>query len=283
MDAGLTTTTTTAAPQSKSRTYRITPRELDTYQACAFKFAADRRGKQQKVWQPQPSSFPLALGNAVHDALNQANRQAMKRGSLPSADEVFDRFWNRSRFGSTEQEVEAAYLARPMVEQYLTYVTDNDLEILASEQFILTPEMHIGEGIYLIISGKLDVLFRRPGGALMYQDHKTGSQLPTPDILEYALSSAAYRGLVRRLQPRAETILISQRLLSTGAEVTVDLSDDVVQAAKQQMADLVRAMDADPAMISAAFQPSENEQCAWCPHQSVCPLLAAGSEEGVAL
>lgn len=179
--------------------------------------------------------------------------------------------------------MEAAYLARDMVARYLAYVTDNELTILASEQFVLTPAMHVGGGIGLVISGKLDALFQRPDGVLVCQDHKTGSQVPTPEVLEHALSSAAYRGLTRRLHPRAETILICQRLLSTGAEVTVDLRDDVVQAAKDRMAGLVRAMDADPTMRGTAFEPSENEQCAWCPHQSTCPLLASGTEEGMAL
>lgn len=73
----------TYVSQPDLRVYRVTPRELDTYQACRYKFAADRRAKQQRARQTQPVSFALTFGNAVHDTLNLTNRHWMNRGCLP--------------------------------------------------------------------------------------------------------------------------------------------------------------------------------------------------------
>jgi PD-(D/E)XK nuclease superfamily len=259
------------------RIYRLTPGQLDVYQDCGYKFAADLRVKRQGSRHKASTSYNLALGKAVHEAINLTNRVLLRGETPPSTDEILERYWNPSHFAGPEQALEGCYAAESMIANYQMYLSECGFRLLASEQFIKTPVMTVAGRVPLVLSGKIDALLQDQDGALMSMDWKTGNCLSPSEVFARRLSTIAYRCLVGLIHPEASTIRIGQVLLSAKVPVVVDVPEDVYEACKQQIRDLVIAMDGDSDMTGPLFQPRAGEQCAWCPHQDTCPLFSDGA------
>ncbi|HEX6508445.1 MAG TPA: hypothetical protein VF221_12505 [Chloroflexota bacterium] len=70
-------------------------------------------------------------------------------------------------------------------------------------------------------------------------------------------SSMAYRCLAGIVYPDEPAIYIGQMLLGTGVAVIVELHGDVYEASKQQIRNLVIAVDSDLSMTGPSFQPRD--------------------------
>lgn len=254
------------------RTPRLTPAQLDIWQACGFQYAAQKRDATQWTLGDSPS-FGLALGKAAHEVVAHVNRLLVGNTSFPEVDTTLERFFNPSHFADEEQALEGRHAAGAMLDQYREYLTKNELTVLSFERFVKTPEMTVAGIASFVLSGKIDAILRAPDGTITAMDFKTGSLLPPREVLSSRLSTAAYRCLAKQLHPKGTPVLIGQLLLTTGIDVTVDLSDDDVQRSKALIGKLALALHEDPLMMGPMFQPTMHEGCAYCRYQAMCPLF----------
>jgi PD-(D/E)XK nuclease superfamily len=272
---GITVDEEESVVSNKNRVFRLTPGLLDIAQDCGYRFAVDVHAKQHGRRHIEQASYNLALGKAVHELMNHANHALMGGADSFSTNGIMERFWNPSYFAESEQAAEAAHTARTMLSNYQIFLGETGLTLLASEQFIKTRVMTVAGRIPLVLSGKIDAVLQGEDDTIFCMDWKTGNSLPAPDTLMTRLSSTAYRCVASVVYSDVPAIEVGQMLLGTGVSIIVDLPAATYESGKQQIRDLVIALDTDPGMTGPFFGPRSGEYCAWCPHQEICPLFSS--------
>ena len=250
-------------------TVRVTPSKIDTWQECSRRFARGERSKNSRQFQ---YSTKLATGKAVHELFARTNQLVLGGGAFPDISETIDRFWNASHFRTPEEAFEAKADAGSMLANHFDRLLHKRLTIVGYERFIATRPLRVNDRLLLVLSGKIDAIEDDGADTIIGQDYKTGEKLPTREELSQNLSTTVYHLLLRQLHPRASKIVIAQHLLSTGAVVSVSLTEEQVNVSKDEIRKFAIALAEDPLMIGTSFQPTLCESCSWCPYRDSCPL-----------
>ena len=251
-------TTATASAATTTTTYTVTPAKAHDWATCGGFYAARHRPGSRFA-----QNYACLLGTATHELVVAYDRVA--RPQEYDLDALIARHWRPGRFG-VEEDDQARADARALLEVYGTAVAGETVQILDHECFMQTERRSLGDGRYIVLSGRMDRVARRQDGTIEVLDVKTGNSLPTPDELRHDPGTAIYH-LLAADRYGASAICIAQLSLRTGAGVEVCLSPDDIVVGKSKLRDMVGQLAADE------FTLSPNGACAYCLARQECPAL----------
>lgn len=253
-----------AAPSD--RTYKVTARLADA--PCLLRARTRDDGS---------SSPALIRGTAVHTLLKiDGRRQILGQPPLNP-----DRLIQQMSPAALRDDPDYMNLASGCIIGMRAFMEAQGLVPLRVEEFVATrPRPLQGQpDVAVILSGRIDAVYRCPDGHLVALDVKTGKSLPGQLDLIALPSTTLYTLLareLRRTEPAirdvtTDEIEVVQILPHTvGPEVVAaQLMPEDIAAGCTRIRQRVLDLDA------AVYPPTRGEWCAYCPLYSKCPAWNA--------
>jgi RecB family exonuclease len=149
----------------KEAIYTVTPTMAHSWAICGGFFAASRERSGEHT-----ASYALNLGTAVHELIVAYDRVAV--ADAETIGTLVRRNWRPGRFDAPD-DARARAEATRMLALYHARHGAEEIEVLAGKCFVRTKPRSIGDGLLIVLSGRIDRLGRRPDGALEALDFKT--------------------------------------------------------------------------------------------------------------
>lgn len=240
-----------------------------------------------------PAGEPAVLGNFVHDVLERllyfpAKERTVKNTRL-LAREVFSELEEDDKWAALGYDEERARKFRQKawatLEVYFSQVSPREVKPIAQEMNV---NLEI-EGVPFM--GFIDLVEEdRDTGDVVITDYKTGkppsSGMPWSEtersekMLQPVWYAAALQELGEHIPRKARLMYFtvseddSGKYIPASEEISVDITDDALSEARQELAN--RWKDIGKAYAKGDAPPKTGPLCGWCPFVDKCP---EGAEE----
>ncbi len=246
-----------------ARAHKMTPRLADAAQECLLRAITPSNSE---------GSQALAWGNAIHTLLKIDMRRQLAGQAPLAPDDLIVRGTPRAPW---RDDPDYFKLAHACIIGMRAYLDEEELEVLRAEEFVRTrPRRVTGTtDVAVVLSGRFDLVCRRPDGRLVLPDMKTGNRLPSDMELAALPSTTIYTLLGEELRRQdaairertTDSIEIVHILPHLAACSSVALRPDELDAGR----DAVRA-----AVIAIDREEYTAIRGEWCAH---CPIYAANT------
>jgi putative RecB family exonuclease len=253
----------------------LSPSRASDFKVCPqlFKFRSIDR-------LPEPTTVHQARGTTAHLALQRLFDLPAEQRTPERLFGLFRQAWTELRgdeefqglFSSMEEERAWGLESLALLANYFSLEDPGEIDPLARELDLLED---LGG---ITIRGILDRIDRRPDGALVITDYKTGKAPPEPYALPAFFALKIYALLIRR---RLGETPVEIRLLYLNGPTLyrIPVDDRQLDAMERQLRALWDAVNR--AMERDHFPPRPGKLCDWCSFRDLCPAFAA--EERVAV
>jgi hypothetical protein len=254
---------------SPVREHKLTPRLADAAQDCLLRAVTpcDSEGSQALAW-----------GTAIHNLLKIDTRRRLAGQAPLPPDDLIVRGTPRAPLWDAPGYLK---LAHACVVGMRAYLAEEELEVLRAEEFVRTrPRPVLGaHGVVVVLSGRFDLVCRRPDGRLVLPDMKTGTRIPSDLELAVLPSTTLYTLLGQELRRQdaairkrtTDDIEIVQVLPHLAAYSSTRLTPAELAAGQASLRELVTAID------MGEYTATPGEWCAYCPVYATgdCPAWVA--------
>jgi hypothetical protein len=176
-----------------------------------------------------------------------------------------------------ERETELLEYAYAALTGYRAFLAQQELTILAVEEFIRTAGPRPVRGVpggSVIFSGRLDAVASRTSAPVpVYLDIKT--RLGTADDLAAALSTYVYSLLVGYQYGVDGGVEVIHLAPNSGDWVAVTLDVEQLEQGAQACRDMVRQV------LAAEYPATRCRCCPWCDAADDCPALRQAASNGI--
>jgi putative RecB family exonuclease len=271
----IATMTATAAQAVPLRLENLSPSRAGDFKTCPqlFKFRAIDRI-------PEPVTIHQARGTTAHLALQRLFDLPRTNRTPDTLFDLFRQAWTEIRgdeeftglFPSVEEERAWGIESLGLLANYFAIEDPATFEPVARE---LDMTEQLGD---IVIRGILDRMDRRPDGALVITDYKTGKAPPESYALPAFFALKIYALLIRnRLgETPAELRLL---YLNGPTMYTLPVDDRQLDGMESQLRALWSAIDR--ALASGNFPPRPGTLCNWCSYRDMCPAWVEPPTESV--
>jgi len=239
------------------RSHKMTPRLADAAQECLLRAMTPSNSE---------GSLALAWGNAIHTLLKIDMRRQLAGQAPLAPDDLIVCGTPRAPWRDDSDYLK---LAHACIIGMRAYLDEEELEVLRAEEFVRTrPRLVTGTtDVAVVLSGRLDLVCRRPDGRLVLPDMKTGSRIPSdlelaalPSTIIYTLLGEELRRQDAAIRERTtDSIEIVHILPHLAAYSSARLTPDELDAGRADVRALVTAID------TGEYIATTGEWCAYCP------------------
>jgi len=232
--------------------------QLQTYKVCPLQY------KYQYVLKiPSSPVAAASFGSTVHNALHKFYKGFAKDSTKGLGDllALLEESWIPIGFSSTKQATKMKQEAREMLENYYTSFHTPEIKIIDLEKMF---KIRIGSTEFL--TGKIDRVDKKAGGAIEIIDYKTGS-MPDEKKLKKNLQLTIYAMAANSpalYNKPVKNIDLTFYYLQAREKVTMKPSKDDMTQARKQITNTVEAIR------KGSFEPRVGRWCKHCSFRMIC-------------
>ena len=280
-----------------AHTVKLTASTVDILDACRLRYQRtvllhDARTERNGNEPPKGAPNPLRRSMSAHRALAVFNRTLMTEGRRPDVDHLIQSLWPPRRTATSETE-ETVTFVQACLHAYDEYLTLSELEPIATEHVIVTPQRRIlgHDDVTVALTGRIDVVHRMSNGASNEQNNPgraheaglvacdfkcshNGGSLPLAQEMAEMASSTVTHLLLDYFYPEASSIEIMRLLLPAGHFVRIQLSNDMLDRGRE----CLRQLALDVARTDET--PHVSEGCGTCTYLTRCPAHYRPDSDG---
>ncbi len=228
--------------------------DVDLYLTCPLKY------KFARVFGiPQEPTINQRFGILIHNVLERFHKEAEgEENGLGRLMGLFEAGWQRSGFGSSDDELQFRDRAREALRLYLEQDSHSEGEpVWLERQF----DIRIGE---YHVRGRIDRVDRLPDGGYELIDYKTGERKSEAD-LKSDLQLALYRVAARQAWDLDAEIGSYYYVLDAEKVATPTEPGDAERVERT-------VLQVGEGILSEDFEPRPSPSiCSWCDYRLICP------------
>jgi len=228
--------------------------DLDIYEQCPLKFAAFHEGRYLPKW-----SVAQSMGSRMHKALEYLLRDggAARRPELDAC------FKAGVRDGDSPNRTIPASSVQRMRRAFRAAAADMRKERL--EAVLIEHRYRYTSGPAGQVDGVIDVLLRRPDGALVLREWKTSSSIPGQKRRQYELQArAGALGIAAQEGYRIDAVEVVP-VLHPADTLALHVDGAFVETSQDMLDRVFRDMRDN------SYEPTKGPHCKACPLKPHCP------------
>lgn len=240
----------------------VTPTKLGDYLICPHKFNL----KHIKKFGAFASSPAFSFGTSKHRALEELHNGKYFPVSLPEAEKMLERFWEKTAYANADEEGNYFEKGCQALQNYCKWASRKASETLGTEVYMsFVVDL---KGLKIRLGCKVDRIALDSNRNLELIDYKTNAsgKVPTAEFLITDLPTFLYYVLTRISYPQYPQIKVTFLNVLTMGKVSVQYSANQIETNKQALWRCLKTLAAEK------FLPRPSEACSWCSFQDDCEV-----------